>query len=63
MDSTKLADVFGGPLLSPWPYHERFVPTSRDWHYHRGPEQGSESLLVEYIYQNPGKTPADVDNP
>ncbi len=59
MDSTKLADVFGGPLLSAWPYHEQFVPTSRDWHYHRGPEQGSEALLAETLYRNPARTPTD----
>jgi dTDP-4-dehydrorhamnose reductase len=55
MDSSRLADALGFAPFDPWPFHEEFVPTHRDWHRERRPgEQGSPGLLREVLYRNPG---------
>jgi dTDP-4-dehydrorhamnose reductase len=51
MDSSKLARALGGWPLAPWPLHEEWVPTHRDWH-REGP-RGSPALLRQVLYRNP----------
>ena len=53
MNSERLSEVLGFPAFSPWPLRDAFVPTDREWHFHRGPEQGSPSLLKAELYEKP----------
>jgi dTDP-4-dehydrorhamnose reductase len=54
MDSSKLIRALGYNPFSPWPLDDRWVPTDRDWHCARPPdEQGSPELLASALYRNP----------
>lgn len=54
MDSTRLAEVVGFDPFTPWPYHQEFIPTHREWHKERGNGiKGSPELLAETLYRNP----------
>lgn len=55
MDSTKLIKALGYAPFDPWPLCDDFVPTHRDWHHERRPDEaGSPELLAEVLYKNPG---------
>jgi len=54
LDSNKLARTLGFEPFDPWPLHDDFVPTHRDWHRERkGSLRGSPELLAEVLYRNP----------
>lgn len=54
LDSKKLARTLGFEPFDPWPLHDDFVPSHRDWHRERsGTFQGSPELLSELLYNNP----------
>ncbi len=54
MDSNKLARTLGFEPFDPWPLHDDFVPTHREWHRERSTLfQGSPELLSEVLYCNP----------
>jgi dTDP-4-dehydrorhamnose reductase len=59
MISDKLREAIGYTPFDPWPFYERFIPCSRDWHYRRpSAEPGSPKLLSETLYHNPNRDPA-----
>ena len=54
MDSSKLIGALGYNPFAPWPLQDRWVPTHRDWHRERTPDEaGSPELLAEILYKNP----------
>jgi dTDP-4-dehydrorhamnose reductase len=54
MDSSKLTRALGYAPLAPWPLHDEYVPTHRDWHRERPRgERGSPALLADVLYSNP----------
>jgi dTDP-4-dehydrorhamnose reductase len=54
LDSSKLVRALGFQPFDPWPWHDEFVPTHRDWHLERpAHERGSPQLLAEVLYRNP----------
>jgi dTDP-4-dehydrorhamnose reductase len=53
MSSRKLAQALGCEPFDPWPLHEEYVPTDRQWHYCREAWEGSPELLAEVLYRNP----------
>ena len=56
MDSSKLTAAIGYQPFDPWPLDEAHRPTDRLWHYRRrNGEAGSEELLAEVLYRNPGR--------
>lgn len=56
MDSSKLAAAIGYQPFDPWPLDLEHRPTDRLWHYRRkGSDAGSEELLAEVLYRNPGR--------
>ena len=59
MNSRALAEALGdeGPL-DPWPQDLDFVPTHREWHYHRNGVSGSRKLLARVLYRNPRHQPS-----
>jgi dTDP-4-dehydrorhamnose reductase len=58
MDSSKLSRAFGFPPFDPWPLHNRWVPTHRDWHRERPlGDPGSPELLADVLYRNPARQP------
>lgn len=61
MDSTALSSHLGQELFTPWPFHDEWVPSTRDWHYQRSGEPGSPELLARTLYRNPAKS--DLPNP
>ena len=59
MNSTKLARALGYDPFAPWPRHDGFAPTHRDWHRERpAAERGSPGLLAEVLYRDPGSLDA-----
>ncbi|MDD3586230.1 MAG: sugar nucleotide-binding protein [Thermoguttaceae bacterium] len=57
LDSSAMERLLGFPPFDPWPWDERFMPTSRDWHYHRQPgEQGSVAQINQVLNLNPNYT-------
>jgi dTDP-4-dehydrorhamnose reductase len=61
MDSTALNKHLGRELFTPWPFHENWVPNTRDWHYDRSSDPGSPELLARTLYRNPAK--CNLPNP
>ncbi|MEE2639611.1 MAG: sugar nucleotide-binding protein [Planctomycetota bacterium] len=54
MISDKIRKEVGFDPFAPWPYHDDFIPTHREWHKERSPSlQGSPGLLAETLYRNP----------
>lgn len=53
LDSGKLIDALGYDPFVPWPLHEEFAPTHRDWHRERSGEAGSPELLARVLYRRP----------
>jgi dTDP-4-dehydrorhamnose reductase len=54
MDSSKLIETLGYHPFSPWPLHDRWVPTDRNWHRDRwADEQCNSQLLADILYRNP----------
>ena len=53
MNSSLLAETLGYSPFEAWPLREQLVPTDRQWHYRRGPEAGSRSLLQAELYEKP----------
>jgi len=54
MNSDKLARALGYEPFDPWPWDETWVPTHRDWHRERPPEQPrSPEFLHEVLCLNP----------
>lgn len=54
LDSSQIAQVLGFEPFSPWPLFPELLPTSRDWHYLRAPnEKGSLELMNRILAFNP----------
>ena len=54
LDSSKLTRELGFAPFDPWPLHDDYVPTHRDWHRERrNGEEVSPELLAAVLYQNP----------
>jgi dTDP-4-dehydrorhamnose reductase len=52
--SEKITMAVGFEPFTPWPYHDEFLPTHRDWHKERTKAiPGSPEFLAETLYQNP----------
>ncbi len=57
LDSTRLAEAVGFQPFDPWPLEERWLPTHRQWHFERPPDEGgSPQLLADVLYRNPART-------
>ena len=57
LDSSRLADALGDAPLAPWPFDDRLVPDTDDWHYHRPADAiGSPELLAQVLYRHPAKS-------
>ncbi|MCA9107314.1 MAG: sugar nucleotide-binding protein, partial [Planctomycetales bacterium] len=53
MESRRLYEALGVPPCQPWPASQQWLPTTRDWHYERAGEAGSEALLQAELYRRP----------
>ncbi|MFV2069136.1 MAG: NAD(P)-dependent oxidoreductase [Pirellulales bacterium] len=56
MDSSKLAAALGGPVIAPWPFDERHLPSDLHWHHRRDLFAGSPRLLATTLYRRPPAT-------
>jgi dTDP-4-dehydrorhamnose reductase len=57
MDSDRLLSLLGENPFQPWPVGEELVPTDRQWHFRREPDEGgSYERLVERLYRYPAIT-------
>ncbi|TWU37331.1 SDR family oxidoreductase [Novipirellula artificiosorum] len=55
MNSSKLQAAIGIDPFDPWPLSDRLIPESVDWHFDRSDDElGSEQLIHQLLYQNPG---------
>ncbi len=58
MNSDRLIRDLGYSPFAPWPLYDEHVPTNRDWHRQRTPEErGSPEYLAEVLYRNPALDP------
>lgn len=54
LDSAKLRQALGYEPFDPWPFHDEYLPTHRNWHFERPAAQaGSAELLAAVLYRNP----------
>ena len=52
MNSGKLQRVLAGDPFQPWPVGEELLPTHREWHFVRPPEErGGAAWLAERLYR------------
>ena len=62
MNSSKLVAALGYDPFSPWPFDDRWVPTHRDWHRRRPPdERGSPDQLARILYRNPARSAPSLE--
>jgi dTDP-4-dehydrorhamnose reductase len=57
MNSRALAEALDdAELLGAWPFDGIFVPTHDQWHHDRTGTAGSQELLAQVLYRNPGRS-------